>query len=158
MIVNRTRDLNAIRSVAFHPDLIDDLLEDGQGIRDCSFDAEYDSHLEIRLDNGELIGVYLLQPKSKTVIDMHPMILPEYRNHSKESMNHVFKWILDNCSKHVHKVVAQFPSKSKHIERFAIQSGFKKEGVNRLSFMKNNRLIDQTMVGITMQEIMEALQ
>lgn len=158
VIVKRTSDLNVIREIAFNSGIIDDLLEDGQTIKDCNFDTDYDCHLEIRLDDGELIGVYILRPKTKTVIDMHPMILPEHRSYSSKSMKEVFKWILANCNKSVHKVIAQFPSKSKHITRFAMQNGFTREGVNRLSFMKNNVLIDQVIVGITRQEIMEALQ
>ena len=40
----------------------------------------------------------------------------------------------------------------------AIHNGFKIEGVNRLSFMQKNKLLDQTMVGITRNEIVGLLR
>lgn len=151
----RTYDLKIIESVAFNKEIIGDLLEDGQTINDCGFDTEYDCYLTVKLKD-ELIAIYILKPKSLTVLDIHPMVIPEYRKrYCNKSLRCVFKWILDNCT--VQKVVAQFPSTSKNIERFAVHNGFKKEGINRLSFMKNGELIDQVMVGITRKEIEEVL-
>lgn len=157
LIVKRTHDLSVISDVAFHPEIICDLLEDGQTIADCGFDTNKDCYLSVT-NKGILIAVYSLKPLTKTTIEIHPMVIPEYRKHGNESIRSVFEWILNNCNKSVKKVTAQFPSKSKNIERFAIHNGFKIEGVNRLSFMKNNKLVDQTMVGITRVEIKEVLE
>ncbi len=157
LIVKRTHDLTVISEVAFHPEIICDLLEDGQTISDCGFDTNKDCYLSVK-DNDELIAIYILKPKSKTVVDIHPMVIPEHRNHGNKTMRSVFEWMLNNCNKSVKKIIAQFPSKSKNIERFAIHNGFKIEGVNRLSFMQNNKLLDQTMVGITRNEIVGLLK
>ena len=157
MIVERTNDIELISSVAFMPEMVNDMLEDGQSIKDCDFDTDYDCYLSVK-NKEDVIAVYILKPLSKTVIDMHPMVIPKKRRYSNESIKSVFAWILNNCSESVNKVVAQFPSTRKNIERFAVHNGFKKEGVNRLSFMKNNELIDQTMVGITRLEMMELLR
>ena len=157
MIAERTHDIKLISSVALHPDMVNDMLEDGQSIADCSFNTDNDCYLSVK-DREEVIAVYILKPLSKTVIDIHPMVIPAKRRYGNESIKSVFDWILSNCSKSVNKVVAQFPSTRKNIERFAMCNGFTKEGINRLSFMKNNELIDQTMVGITREEITELLR
>lgn len=158
LTIERTHDLNLIKEAAFNEKIIVDLLEDGQTKDDCEFDVFSDCYLAVKLLSGELVGVYILKPISKTVVDIHPMILPRYRKgYCNKSLKCVFKWFLENCTDSVKKIVAQFPVTSKNIERFAIQNGFKKEGVNRLSFMKNGELVDQTMIGITRKEIEEVL-
>lgn len=157
MIAERTKDLQLIRSAAFNKKIIIDLLEDGETIKDCDFNVEEDCFLSVTLKD-KLIAIYILKPKSNTVLDIHPMVIPEHRNHGNKSMMCVFEWIINNCARTMQKVVAEFPSKSKNIERFAIHNGFKKEGVNRLSFMKNGELLDQTIVGITRKEIEEVLK
>jgi len=156
MIVERTFDIDKIKYIALNPELIGDLLESNCSIDDCGFDAEYDCYLAIKKDD-ELIGLYILKPISKTVLDLHPMILPKYRKYSLKSMKSVFNWILNHCNDSVKKVVAQFPATEKNIKSFAIKCGFKEEGVNRLSFLKDKKLVDQIMVGITLDEIKEAV-
>ena len=157
MIAERTHDIEIISSVAFDPKMISELIEDGQTIKDCGFDTDQDCYLSVK-NKDELIAIYIIKPLSKTVVDMHPMVIHEHRMHGNKSMTAVFKWLLANCNKSIKKVTAKFPSNSKNIERFALHNGFKIEGINRLSFMKNGQLLDQTMVGITFDEIEEHLK
>ncbi|MCP4323352.1 MAG: DUF2824 family protein [Alteromonadales bacterium] len=153
MIIERTYDKKIIGDVV--SDSLNDLLQDGETEGDCYFDVERDCYLALYDDN--LIGVYQLRPINRTVIDLHPIMLRKHRDRSNESIKEVFKWIVDNCAKTVNKVIAQFPSNRIHIEKFALRAGFKKEGINRESFLLNGKYLDQTMVGITMNEIKEAL-
>jgi hypothetical protein len=157
MIVERTFDEKLIASIAMNPAMLGDMLEDGQKAEECSFDAITACYLSVR-DKEEVIAIYKLKQLSNTVIDMHPMVLPEKRRYGNETIRGVFEWILNNCNKSIAKVVAQFPEGRKNIERFAIHNGFTKEGINRLSFRENNKLINQIMVGITRPEMAEVLK
>lgn len=155
--IERTYDISLISSVAFHPDIVKDLLEDNQIVDDCKFDTDKDCYLSVTI-KSDLIGVYVLKPLSKTVLELHPMVIPKFRSKASKGIKCVFKWLLKNCDESVQKVTAQFPLKSKNIERFALHNGFRVEGVNRASFMRNNELLDQTMVGITRAEITEVIK
>jgi len=153
MIVERVFDIDLISYVVNSS--LNELLQDGQTEKDCFFDVENDCYLSVV--DGDLLGVYQLVPHSLSVIDLHPIMLPVHRSKSSKTIKAVFEWILNNCSEKINKVIAQFPSSRKHIELFAIKNGFKKEGVNRGSFLKGGEYLDQTMIGITRQEMKEAI-
>lgn len=156
MIIERTFNIDEIESVAFNPAILNEVLESNCSIDDCDLNEVRDCFLAVRL-GGVLIGIYIIKSITKTVLDLHPMILKEHRKYGLESLRLVLKWIVDNCAKSIQKITAQFPSTRKEIGLFALKAGFKKEGVNRCSFLEGEKLVDQVMVGITKEEIKEVL-
>ena len=154
LIIERTYSTKLIEKAV--NDCLDDLLQDNEEKKDCYFDVENDCYLSVS-EKGELIGVYQLKAVSRTVLDLHPIMLKKYRSKSNKAILKVFDWVINNCSKTVNKIIAQFPSDRINIEKFALRAGFKKEGINRESFLFNGKYLDQTMVGITVKEINEVL-
>lgn len=151
-MIERTYDEQFIKSIALNGDVINDLLQDNETIKDCGFDLEKDCFLKYKD-----FGLFILKPLSNTVLDIHPVFLKKGRGEAYKAMGLALKWINENCGEHVNKIVAQYPEYRKEITLYATKCGFKKEGINRGSFLKNGKFLDQIMVGITRGEICQAL-
>jgi hypothetical protein len=151
-MIERTYDENFVKSIALSGEILPDLLQDNESIHDCGFDFENKVFLKYKD-----FGVFILKPLTNTVLDIHPVFLKKGRSEAKKAMKLALEWINNNCGSHVNKVVAQFPEYRKEISFYASQCGFKKEGINRASFLKGGEFLDQVMVGITRGEICQAL-
>ena len=53
------------------------------------------------------------------------------------------------------KVIVFIPIINKNVKMFALRIGFKEEGLNRQSYIKNGDIIDQWLMGMTQKEIKE---
>ena len=56
------------------------------------------------------------------------------------------------------KIMSHVPEYQRHVLLFALKNGLKKEGVNRKSYLKDGKLYDQTLVGITKEEWIKCQQ
>jgi RimJ/RimL family protein N-acetyltransferase len=88
---------------------------------------------------------------------IHPHVLPEVRSkYARESCLAALKWIYDNAPKYV-KITALIPVIHKNVKLFAKRIGFKEEGINRKSYLKDGKVIDQWLLGITRSELGDVL-
>jgi len=62
------------------------------------------------------------------------------------------QWIIDNTPE-CKKVTAQIPVIYDNVRRFIEQFGFVQEGINRQSYQKAGKILDQWNYGITRPEI-----
>lgn len=152
MMAARIYDESVIESVLREPAIFEAVRED-----DCFellIDVENEAWVEISV-NGLMIGLYNIHPHNATTCEIHAHILPEYRKkHSMDSGKCILKWFLDTK---YHKLIAQVPTCHENVIRFCEAQGFKQEGVNRLSYKKNGKIIDQVMLGMTREEIKAAI-
>ena len=97
--------------------------------------------------DGKLIGFFALREESKSTIDLHINIKKIYRGYAR-----IFsRLLLDNLfrSSNVNRVETEIPDLYKDVLKFAHSMGFKKEGVKREAFLKNNNWHDKIIVGLT---------
>ena len=91
------------------------------------------------------------------MVEYHPNLLPEHRGAKSEEFTiKSLEWLY-NYAPMYKKVNVKIPSCYPHIERYAKRIGFKSEGVDRQSFCKDGKLVDQWAMGITREEIKEVL-
>jgi RimJ/RimL family protein N-acetyltransferase len=153
LIATRTYDSALIKNIMFEPAIFDAVAEDGKDPIDVEFDVYADCWVEIRVDE-DVIGVYNLHPHNSATLEIHAHILPEFRKkYSLDSGKCILQWVLDKCPEMYQKVIAQVPVIHENVKKFCIANGFKIEGVNRMSYRKNGKLVDQTLLGITRSEI-----
>lgn len=98
----------------------------------------------------EFIGLWVLEPVNAVTLDIHAEILKPYRRYAAESLAELYRWFL--MQERYHKITASIPTFRKHVYRFAKQNGFRDEGVNRQSYLKD-QFYDQWLLGITRQEV-----
>lgn len=100
-------------------------------------------------DDPELHGFVIGRSITQTVVETHVAIRPEYWGH--EANVHLGKlaclWLMTLPG--VSKLVASIPVPDKEVLRYSQRVGFKREGVNKQSFLRNGELLDQYYVGMT---------
>lgn len=147
----RTYDVALIWSIVFQPELWESVTEDNPPT--FKPDVINEAWVLITLKD-EPIGCYNLHSLNTVCWQIHAFILPEHRNHSKESGRAVLKWALDNID--FLKLQAVIPELYPNVYHFTLHQGFTDEGLQRKSYMKNKQLHNQHLLGITREEV-EAL-
>lgn len=112
-------------------------------------------------------GIYVLRPNPWTVFILHPWnsicyevhtnVLPEGRGPmAVQACREGMSWMFHNTP--CQKIVTQVPTFNRPALALARRAGMKPEGINSKSFLKNGHLYDQTILGISKQEVMPCPQ
>lgn len=97
--------------------------------------------------DDELIGCFILHKQSKVTFECHVQVLPAFRKQYAETFGDaVIEWTWENTG--AEKIVAQIPFLYPNVRDFALARGFKVEGVNSGSYMKNGDIHNQWYLGI----------
>ena len=153
MIIERTRDIDLINTIMFDDDIFDVISEDGTTKEGQRFNVYNEYWLKV-LVGDELIGLYNLHHTNQSTLEAHVHILPKFRKeHSKSSILKVYEWLIDNCDEDVVKFISNIPAIYPNVLKFCLSNGFKHEGINRKSYLKNGLIHDVDMVGITKSEM-----
>lgn len=108
-------------------------------------------------DGDDCVGMYRVHQLNSISHQIHAFILPEHRERwAKESGRVILKWCLDNLE--FNKLIAEIPDKYINVYKFTKGMGFKDEGINRQSFLKDGKIWDTYRLGQTRKEIKEWLQ
>ena len=152
MIAERTYDIKLIRKIMTRPDILATVAEDH--FSDTDYVPEVNGQCWLRMIvDGETIGLYTLHVRNCVPLEIHTGILHEYRKkYSHESIRKALRWIIDNAPEY-QKVIAWVPEIYPNVKNFACRNGFRIEGVNLISFLKNGVLDNQWLLGITKAEI-----
>jgi len=106
----------------------------------------------IGLYDKDLIGCYRFNQLNAATWEIHALILPEHREmYSDLSFYSVLEWVLDYIP--LKKLICRIPAKYQNVIGFAKKVGFKEEGINRMSYTKDDRLWDIHNLGLTIDEM-----
>lgn len=145
-------DINIIRGVMMHEDILPTIIDDTWDGTAYTPDIDNEIYLGCVTDEG-LIGVYRLHWITGVTLEGHAHILKAFRkNNSVKTCHAVMKWILDNVAR-CKKVECYVPALYPNVEQFLAICGLKIEGKSRNSFMRNGQLYDRTAMGITRDEM-----
>lgn len=103
-------------------------------------------------DDG-LIGIYRIHPLNSICFQIHAFMMDRTK---KESGKVILQWCVHNIED-MQKLIAEIPVIYQNVYYYTKKQGFKDEGINRKSFMKNDKLHDQYRLGITRSEIWSQL-
>lgn len=153
-----TEDMVLIKNLLTIPELWERISEDGATKEEYSPECN-ESHIWILIkDDEKIIGAIYLHKQTSVSIQFHPSFLKKHRNKKHETMNIFYKWFLENVDYNVNKINVNIPMCFPFVIKFAEDVGFKKEGVNYQSYMKNGIYQDLQNLGITREEIIEYLE
>lgn len=147
-----TFDMNLVKSIITDDEIWDQITEDGT--KKEEYNPCFDSGMIWLLVkfNEDVAGVIYVNKETICSISIHPNLKNKYRMHYKDMMNELFKWFL-SLPEEVQKINCSIPVNLKKVNNSALKIGFKSEGVNRYSFLKNNEIYDRIMYGLTRSEV-----
>lgn len=152
MNIERTYSKSLIKMIMFDKALLETTREGDVDVSNVDIDPEKDCYLLATTDVG-VLGLSVFNPLNSVTLDYHPNLLPEHRGkNTKEFILRSLGWVVDNAPMYK-KVNVKIPCCYPHIERYARNIGFKAEGLDRQSFCKGGKLVDQWLGGMTREEI-----
>ena len=142
MILTRTEDIQAIKSIVCHPEIYDRIQEDGAV--SCE---EFEPTLEaMYIMDEQNKGVMIYHWANGITLECHVHVLPEHRKEALKFGQLALEWAWDNTE--ATKIVAQIPDLYPDVLKFAIKNGFVIEGLNSDSYMKGSKIYSQFYLGI----------
>lgn len=143
----RTDDTALIKGVITQ--LWDTVAEDGMSLEDWSADCVSECWLDI-----QGMAVFCLHPANATTLIMHAHVRKSYRpRYSVAIGDAVWSWVLAECPVQYQKFICAIPVIYPNVKKYVESMGMVEEGINRLSYTKHGKIVDQWNMGITRQEI-----
>jgi len=101
-----------------------------------------------------LVGIFWMhQTSSNICLQVHAHVKKEHREqHAYECGENTLIYFVEKMPKKYVKLIAEIPEIYQDVIHFTLKFGMKKEGVNRLSYKKDDKIIDQCRFGITREE------
>jgi hypothetical protein len=152
MLLINTKDKDLIREFMLQ-DEVWEMFSDDMATKDKYYPdmSTKSAWLKVVIDD-ELAGVVLLDNYNLTTLSLHPYLSRKFRKHSRELIIRVFH-IFMRTPDFINKLIVEIPFNRKIVYNLAKKSGFKDEGVNRESHLKNGIYYDQWNLGLTKKEI-----
>jgi len=149
--VRPTTDLDAVRKIQVNPDVYDKLADDGFPPSWAYKPFEHEGVIYLLCEeNDEAVGVITFTAESSSVVDSHIAFLPNRSGNAVEFARQSADWIFENTD--YIKIVGKTPFCNRHAHIFALRVGFKDEGINRESYVKDGEVYDMWYTGITKGE------
>lgn len=148
MHIERTRDMGLVTAILSHPAIWPHIHEDGATE---AAPHDLDGFHWVLVTDGAPAGVFLAHARGEACWEVHTCLLPRIwgagaARAAQLLLAHLFEDA--DCQ----KVVTNVPAYNRPALRFAKASGMQVEGNNRSSFLRNGKLEDQIMLGITRKE------
>jgi RimJ/RimL family protein N-acetyltransferase len=102
---------------------------------------------------GVLVGLFWLHHINNASVQIHAHVKKEFREeYSVKCGKEMIKYFVKNF-KFYNKLIAEIPVIYKDVIKFTLKFGFKFEGTNRKSVLKNGELLDQNRYGLLKSEV-----
>lgn len=152
MKVVRTHDMALVARIMAHPAIFPHIHEDGLDAPEpLDLDGFHWMLVTDEESGGEVAGVFLVYARGAACFEMHTCILPNFwGKKASAAAQALLAWAFTQTA--CQKMVTAVPDDNRAALRFATANGMRREGVNRASYLKGGRLLDQTMLGITKKE------
>lgn len=150
--IERTRDMVLIRNIMTHPKIYSKISDDG-----CPPAAEFQPAKDemiiyaLARDGSQPLGIWMLIPHNSVCWEIHTCLLPiSYGERALKAAAAMLEWFWKHTDGN--RLFTNVPSYNRLALRFAKKTGMKQFGVNEKSFLKDGKLYDQIMLGITKPE------
>lgn len=153
--VSRTFDMRLVKEIMVKKEIWERIKEDGLNKEDYEPD-ENDGWLIFKVEN-KIAGICQMEVENSVTVNIHPALLKEYRPfYGRLAVKLFLKWMSACSFRKIQKVIATIPTCYPIVKNCALRLGFKVEGINRKSILKDGKLHDQWNLGMTRNE-MEAI-
>lgn len=105
----------------------------------------------LAFDDGELLGLFMFFPENTICWRSHICMLPgAYGPKAEKACREVFLWLWENSS--CWRIIGSIPDYNRTAISFAERCGMTRYGTNPQSYVKNGKLLDQVLLGISKTE------
>jgi len=148
----QTTDMAVVKSIISDSDIWEQASQDGVSID--TYTPSNNSMCAWLLCSlgGDIIGLIYVHHDTNCALLAHPYLLKKHVTKGREMMKLLFKWF-DTLPSTVCKLNVSIPSSRRIAYNFAKKVGFKDEGINRASIIKDGVVCDQYLLGLTREEI-----
>lgn len=146
----KTYNVDVIKSVVFNDVIWEAVTEDHHKKEFYEPNLQQTTWYEI-LDGSVLLGLLAMDHVNSVTQRVHPMILPEHRNRSKEICGSLIRMWINSTD--YRKLIAEIPECYLGVIKFAEKMGFKPEGIRTASYKRNGDIIDMHLFGATIEEL-----
>lgn len=153
MHIERTTDVELIKAIVKHKNVWPWVSDDGADFEKYEPPIHESCYWLLVLDEGEVLGTYFLHQQNYITYEIHTCLLPAaWGKKAKQAAKQVLSWMFDNtiCM----KVITHIPENNEKAFVYAKRAGLTEEGVSRGSFLKDGKLLDQRLLGITKEEFL----
>lgn len=149
MTFERSTDWTLIKEIVTSPWIYDGISDDGSPPRDQWNPQEYpDVWFIVVKEEDKVLGLWALRPQTSACWEVHTCLLPKaYGEKAYKAVLEFEEWVWKNTS--AHRVVTDVPVYNQLALRFSLRAGLKQFGLNPKSYMKNGKLYDVIMLGIS---------
>jgi len=144
----RTLDTHLIKEITAH--CAAEAMEDGFILEQWIPDIARNIWIIISYNNN-VVGLFQLKQVGAVTYEIHVNLLKPFRRLRYYAGFALGDWVLKNTT--LNKITTQIPTTSPHVIKFAVDMGFTFEGTNRESYLKNGKICDKLLFGITRNEI-----
>jgi RimJ/RimL family protein N-acetyltransferase len=153
----RSFDYELIGSILTHPKIYPHISDDGSppAAEYRPIESEAVWYIVVR-DEEEVLGLWMLHPHNSICWEIHTALLPNaWGERGQRAARLLPEWIWKNTL--CRRVMTNVPDNNRLALRFAREAGMTEFGVNSASFLKNGKLWDQVLLGISPRSHEEAL-
>ena len=137
-------DLKDATAIITHPEIYPFVTDDGSVPRETFKLPE--GVMTIVCYDPKPVACSIFYPNNTCTLEIHTQTLPEARRRSFVYGRAMLAWIWENTD--AQKIIASIPADNRKALLYTLKLGFEIEGINRSSFLRNGKLLDQTYLGI----------
>ena len=152
MILERTKDLDLIKSFMMQTEIYKHAAEDGASV-DPDFTANDREVWLLAIKDSVAVGIVHSHLESGSTAWFHPYILKGHKEDYLILIKLFIEWFEKYFPIEIQKLNAYVPTYAKQAYQATMSAGFKDEGLNRLSYLKFGKLWDRHLVGMIRSEI-----
>lgn len=149
IVVERTFDLELIKSIATHPKVYPHINDDNAPSAEQYQPPDPWAVWYITVkDEGELLGMFALIPQSSVCFEVHTCLLPVAwgeRATLAARAGRAWMWVHSPCR----RIITNIPDDNRLALRFAKRAGMTEFGINEKSRLRGGKLIDQHLLGVS---------
>lgn len=148
----RTRDYALVRAIATHPRVWEHISDDATAPREQWQPAEHEAFWYVLVrDADEDLGFFLLTPHNAVCWEIHTCLLPRaWGARARDAAAGIVAWLWANTP--AERLVTTVPASNRLALRFALRAGMTEYGRNPSSYLKQGRLEDQILLGLSRPE------
>ncbi len=148
----RTEDANLIRSIVTHPEIYKHVSDDGSPAPEDFEPPVNKAVLHVLVfDDEELRGLFTFVQQNFIELEVHTTLLPVARGpFAREASRGVIRWVWENTC--YMRIITHVPAYNRLALAFAKRAGLIGFGVDQKSYLKNGKLWDQVLLGVSRPE------
>jgi len=145
----RSADYGIILSVMTHPKVWPHIIDDfSPAVAEFKPVKHPDIWYVLLHRNGLLLGLFMLVPHSVVLWEVHTCLLPTcWGDLAHKAAIELVQWLWDNTS--CRRLITNVPAYNRLALAFAKSAGLEQFGLNERSFLKNGKMHDLHMLGVS---------